>query len=175
MTNLTIARPAESEFAEYYQRYVRQVPDGNLLAGLEQQGRDTVTLLRGVDEKKSQFRYADGKWTIREVVGHLIDTERVFAYRALSFARGDHTALPSFDENEWARTSNAGRRALSELIAEFEAVRTATLAMFRGFSDGEFAREGVASNNPITVRALAYIVAGHERHHVKILRERYGV
>jgi len=175
MASVTIPRPAASEFAEYYQRYVSQVPDGNLLTELERQGRDTVTLLRGVDEKKSQFRYAEGKWTIREVVGHLIDTERVFTYRAVSFARGDQTALPSFDENDWARNSNAGRRALSELIAEFEAVRSATLAMFRGFSDAEFARKGIASNNPITVRALAYIIAGHERHHVKILHERYGV
>jgi len=175
MANLTIPRPAASEFAEYYQRYVSQVPDGDLLSDLEKQGRETVKLLRGIDEKRSQHRYAEGKWTIREVAGHLIDTERVFAYRALSFARGDQTALPSFDENEWARTSNAGRRALPELIAEFELVRAATLAMFRGFTDVEFGRKGVASNNPITVRALAYIVAGHERHHVKVLRERYGV
>jgi hypothetical protein len=175
MANVTVPRPAASEFASYYQGYVSQVPDGNLLAGLEQQGRDTVKLLRGIDEKKAQHRYAEGKWSIREVVGHLIDTERVFMYRALTFARGDQTSLPPFDENAWASTSNAGGRALPELIAEFEAIRAATLTMFRGFGDAEFARKGVANNNPFTVRAVAYIVAGHERHHVKILRERYGV
>ena len=175
MANVTIPRPAPSEFAPYYQNYISQVPDGNLLSDLEQQGRETVKLLRGIDDKKSQYRYAPDKWTIREVVGHLSDTERVFIYRALTFARGDATSLPPFDENEWAKASNAGRRSLPDLIAEFEAVRTATLALFRGFGEDEFARTGKANHNPFSVRAVAYIVAGHERHHVKILRERYGV
>jgi hypothetical protein len=172
---VTIARPAATEYAAYYGGYISQVPDGNLLSQLEQQARETVALLRGIDEQKSQHRYAPGKWTIREVVGHLIDAERVFTYRAVTFARGDSTPLPSFDENGWAKTSNAARRTMADLISEFEAVRAASVALFRGFSDAEFGRAGTASNNPITVRALAYIVAGHERHHVKVLRERYGV
>jgi hypothetical protein len=175
MASATIARPAAGEYAAYYGAYISQVPDGNLLSQLEQQGRETAALLRGVDEKKSQHRYAPGKWTIREVVGHIIDAERVFTYRAVTFARGDATPLPSFDENGWAKTSNASRRSMADLISELEAVRAATIALFRGFSEAEFVRTGTASNNPFTVRALAYIVAGHERHHVKILQERYGV
>ena len=175
MANVTIARPAASEFAPYYQTYISQVPDGNLLSQIEQQGRDTVKLLRGIDEKNSQYRYAPDKWSIREVVGHLADTERVFTYRALTFARGDVTSLPSFDENGWAKTSNAGRRSLADLVSEFESVRSATLTLFRGFGEDEFARTGKANDNPFSVRAVAYVVAGHERHHIKILRERYGV
>jgi hypothetical protein len=175
MATVTIARPASTEYAQFYGGYVSQVPDGDLLEHLERQGRETVALLRGISEQQSQHRYAPGKWTIREVVGHMSDTERVFTYRALSFARGEGASLPSFDENAWAETSNAGTRSLTDLIDELAAVRAATVALFRGFTDEEFARAGVASNNPITVRAIAYIVAGHERHHIKILRERYGV
>ena len=175
MTNVTIARPASTEYAPFYGGYVNEVPDGDLLAHLERQGRDTATLLRGITEQRSQHRYAPAKWTIREVVGHMIDAERVFTYRALSFARGEGAPLPSFDENAWAATSNADSRSLKDLIDELTVVRAATLALFRGFAEREFARSGVASNNKITVRAIAYIVAGHERHHVKILRERYGV
>ncbi|HEU4995049.1 MAG TPA: DinB family protein [Gemmatimonadaceae bacterium] len=172
---VTIARPASTEHAPYYGTYISQVPDGSVLSHLEQQSRDTIALLRRVNETKSQYRYAPDKWNIREVIGHLIDAERVFAYRALSFGRADATPLPSFDENAWGRTSNAAHRPMPELIAEFEAVRASTLALFRGFSETEFARQGTASNNPVTVRALAYIIAGHERHHVRILKERYGV
>jgi hypothetical protein len=169
----TIVRPATTEYAPYYGRYVGAVPDGDFLALLESQGRETVSLLRGISEKKSLHRYAPDKWSIREVVGHVNDAERVFTYRALSFARGDPAPLPSFEENVWAKTSNAEARSLSDLIEDFAAVRAATLALFRGFSEEQFARSGIASGNQVTVRAIAYIVAGHERHHVKILRERY--
>lgn len=168
-----IARPASNEYAPYYGGYIGAVPDGDLLALLETQGRDTVALLRAVSEQKSQHRYAPGKWTIREVLGHVNDAERVFTYRALSFARGDETPLPSFDEGPWAAASNADSRGMAELIEDFEAVRAATLTLFRGFGEDQFARSGIASGNRVTVRALAYIVAGHERHHVRILRERY--
>ena len=175
MAGVTIARPAPTEYATFYGGYVSDVPDGDLLEHLERQGRETASLLRAVTEPKSKHRYAPGKWTIREVVGHMVDAERVFTYRALSFARGETTALPSFDENAWAVTSNAGERSMKDLIDEFTVVRDATLALFRGFSDKEFTRSGIASNNHITVRAIAYIVAGHERHHIKVLRDRYGV
>ena len=175
MANMTITRPASTEYAPFYGGYVSEVPDGDLLAHLERQGRETAALLRAISEQRSLHRYAPGKWTIREVVGHMIDAERVFTYRALSFARGEEASLPSFDENAWAVTSNAGGRSLKDLIDEITVVRAATVALFHGFSENEFARSGTASNNHITVRALAYIVAGHERHHIKILRERYGV
>lgn len=173
MTKATIPRPSATDHAPYYARYIQLVPDGDLLSLLERQGRETVTLLRGISEKQSRHRYAPEKWSIREVVGHLNDSERVFTYRALSFARGDTAALPSFDENAWGAASNADHRELADLIEDFEAVRAATVALFRGFSEAEFKRSGTASNNPVTVAALAYIVAGHERHHVNILKERY--
>ena len=175
MANLTVKRPAATEHHQYYQQYVNLVPDGDYLANLEAQGRENAKFLRGISEQKSTHRYAPDKWTIREVIGHLIDAERVFAYRALTFARGDVTKLPSFDENAWAKESNAADRPMKDLVAEFEAVRAATLAMFRGLTEELFARSGVASDNQVSVRALAYIIAGHERHHVKVLRERYGV
>jgi hypothetical protein len=175
MTTLTIARPAAAEYNPYYQKYVNQVPEGDLLATLQRQGGETVTLLRNVSEEKSTFAYAPGKWTLREVIGHLTDAERVFTYRALSFARADPSALPSFDENVWAATSNAGARTIEDHIDDFIAVRASTLALFRGFGSAELARSGVASGNPVTVRALAWIIAGHERHHVGVLRDRYDV
>lgn len=172
---MTIPRPADGEYNEYYRKYVNLLPDGDLLALLQTQGAETVTLLRGVTEEKSQHAYAPGKWTIREVVGHLTDAERVFSYRALSFARGEASPLPSFDENAWAKTSNAAHRPIEDLMDEFIAVRAATLALYDGFTAEDLVRSGIASGNPVSVRALAWITAGHERHHVGIMRERYGV
>lgn len=173
MPAMSVPRPGTGEYAPFYAGYVAGVPDGDLIALLEQQAEETAGLLGAISEEKSHHRYAPGKWTIREVLGHIIDGERVFTYRALTFARGDAGPLPSFDENAWAASSNADRRTMKQLLAEYRAVRAATVALFRGFGDEEFARSGVASKNPVTVRALAYIVAGHERHHLKILRERY--
>ena len=175
MPKVTIARPAPSEHVPYYSRYIDLVADGDLLSTLDRQGKQTAKLLRGVSPKKSQFRYAPDKWSVREVLGHLIDSERVFTYRAITFARADTTSLPAFDENAWARASNAGERPLGDLVKEFEAVRSATLGLFRGFDADQISRVGTANNSPVSVRALAWIVAGHEKHHVNILKERYGV
>jgi len=173
MATLQIPRPAATEYAPFHAAYVQAVPDGDVLSFLERQGRETVALLRGVSEKQSQHRYAPGKWSIREVVGHMNDAERVFTYRALSFARSDTTPLPGFDENAWGASSNADRRTLAELVEDFAAVRAATLTLFRGLSDNEIGRAGTASGHRVTVAALAYVVAGHEKHHLKILKERY--
>ena len=175
MTTLAIARPATDEYHEYYHRYVRLVPDGDLLEVLQRQGEETVALLRGVGEERSTFAYGPGKWTIREVMGHVTDAERVFTYRALHFARGDSAPLPSFAEDAWVQASNAAQRTLADHVDEFIAVRAATLALFRGFTAADFERAGTASGNRVTVRALGYITAGHERHHVQLLRDRYGV
>jgi hypothetical protein len=175
MSTAVIERPASSEYASSYSRYVSAVPEGDVLELLEKQGKDTQAMLRGIDEKKSRHRYAPGKWSIREVIGHVNDAERVFTYRALRFARGDATPLPSFDENAWGDASNADDRTLADHAREMAAIRASTLALFRGFTSEHFARTGTASGHQISVRALAYIVAGHERHHVKILRERYGI
>jgi hypothetical protein len=175
MTRFTIPRPANTEYAPSYSGYVGAVPDGDVLELLERQGAETAAVLRTIGETKSRHRYAPGKWTIREVIGHVTDAERVFTYRALRFARGDSTALPSFDENAWGAATNADTRTLAALVEEFAAVRAASVALFRGFSEDQFARSGIASGHPVTVRALAYITAGHERHHMRILLERYGV
>lgn len=173
MNRFSVQRPAPGEYNPYFDRYISLVPDGDLLDILQQQGGDTVRLLRELNEERSQYAYAPGKWTVREVIGHVTDAERVFAYRALTFARGDTNPLPSFDENLWAETSNATHRSLEDHIDDFIAVRASTLALFRGFTPADFARTGTASDNRCSVRALAYITAGHERHHVNILRERY--
>jgi uncharacterized damage-inducible protein DinB len=173
MTATTVARPRPSEYAPFYAGYVAGVPDGDLITLLDDQAKETVALLGAISDEKSQHRYAPGKWSIGEVLGHITDAERVFTYRALTFARADAGPLPSFDENAWAAASSAGRRSMKGLLAEYRAVRAATLALFGALTEEEFARSGVASKNPVTVRALAYIVAGHERHHIRILRERY--
>jgi hypothetical protein len=173
MTTRQIPRPAAGDHPPYHGSYIELVPDGNVLALLEKQGLSTAVFLRGIGEAKSQHRYAAGKWSIREVVGHLTDAERVFSYRALSFARGDTNPLPGFEETAWAATSNAEQRTLADHIADYSALRLATLTLFRGFSDTELVRAGVASGHRVTVGALAYVIAGHERHHLAILKDRY--
>lgn len=173
MANISIPRPAPGDYAPFHGAYVQAVPEGDVLAFLERQGAETATLLRGISEERSRHRYASGKWSIREVVGHMSDAERVFAYRGLSFARGDATPLPGFDENSWGAATNADRRPMADLIAEFSAVRAATVTLFRGFSANEMGRAGTASGHRVSVAAIAYVVAGHEKHHVRILKERY--
>ena len=166
-------RPDPSEFVPYYGKYIGLVPDGSVVDSLETQIRETSALLRSVPDARASHRYAPGKWSVKEVVGHLADGERVFAYRALRFARNDGTPLPGFDENLYAANSGFDARPLGEVASEYEAVRQATLALFRGLGDEAWLRRGIASENPVSVRALAWIIAGHELHHRAVLRERY--
>ena len=166
-------RPTPSEYAPYYERYIGLVPDGSALEHLRSQIGETLELLRSVSEEKSNYRYAPGKWSVKEVVGHLADSERVFAYRALRFARSDQTPLSGFDENDYTTNSNFADRPLGGVAEEFRAVRTATIALFEGMSGEAVARQGTANDTRVSVRALLWIIAGHERHHRKILQERY--
>ena len=166
-------RPEASEYAPYYERYVSLVPDGDLVETLERQGAETVALLRGLTEEQGAHRYEAGKWSVKQLVGHVSDGERIFSYRALAFARGDLQALPSMEQDEWMAGVDFDARTLSSLIDEFEAVRAATLHLLRHLSPEAWARRGTASDNEVTVRALAYVIAGHEAHHVRVLRERY--
>ena len=166
-------RPLESEYAPYYQSYIARVTEEEILPVLRSQLDELESLLGGVTAERETYRYAPDKWSIREVVGHVADSERVFTYRALRFARGDATPLPGYDEKSWGKVSSAHGRTLASLLDDLVTLRAATLSLFRGFTDGEFARSGVANNAPATVRALTYIVAGHERHHVNVLMERY--
>ena len=171
---LRISKPEPDEYAEYYGKYVKQVGD-DALATLRSSSAATARLLSGVAEPQAMFRYAPGKWCVKEVLGHIIDAERVFAYRAMSIAREDATPLPGFDENAWLPAGRFDRRALQDLVAEYQAVRAATLALFASFDESALGRRGTASNQPVSVRGLAHIIAGHELHHVALLRERYGL
>jgi len=173
MTAQRFARPDPSEYAPFYAGYIAGVPEGELLGLLERQLEETTALLAAVPEAQGDFAYAPGKWTLKEVLGHIADAERVFSYRALRFARGDVTPLAAFDEQAWVPNSGARSRSLADLIGELRAVRVATLALLRALPPGTDGRRGTASGREVSVRALAWIIAGHERHHLKLIRERY--
>lgn len=166
-------RPERDECDPFYWTYVDKVPEGNLLEILETGWAKTAALLGTVSPEKETWAYAPGKWTVREVVGHMIDAERVFGFRALWFARGETSALPSMDQDEFARASRAGRIELAELIDEMAATRTSHLAMLRALDDEALARSGEASGARVSVRALVAIMAGHEIHHRRVLADRY--
>jgi len=173
MSNSTISRPDATEYAPYYGRYIDLVPEGDLIITLSQQINDTSALLRGIPEPQAETRYEPGKWSIKEMTGHLVDTERIMSYRALRIARADETPLPGFEQDDYVRAANFDARTLAHLLEEYLAVRAATLALFRNLDAAAIARRGMANNVPVTVRALAYIIAGHERHHVNVLRTKY--
>ncbi|MGA2131593.1 MAG: DinB family protein [Bryobacteraceae bacterium] len=169
----TIATPEASEYAVYYGRYVSLVPGDDVVAALEDQPRETVGLLAMLTEEQGDFRYAPGKWSIKEMLGHVIDAERVFSYRALRFARADETPLASFEQDDYVRHANFSASGLTDLIEEFVCVRRATVCLFRSLSPEAWMRRGGASGNPVSVRALAYIIAGHELHHRRELNQKY--
>ena len=169
----TIPRPRADEHVEYYSRYISQVPDGDLIAMLRDQIVETAGLLRGLSEDQANYAYAEGKWSIKEVIGHLADAERVFQYRALTFVRAPGSSLPGFDENAWVPTGEFNRRTLADLLEEFQVVRASTVQLARHFNEEMLTKRGTANGNEISVRALLYIIAGHERHHAALLRERY--
>jgi len=168
-----IDRPLEGEYSPHYAGYVHGVPAGDVIAILEEQGRDLAGVLHGVTDEKAMFRPAPGKWSLKEVVGHVTDGERVFSYRTMRIARGDNTPLPSFDQDAFVLAAHFDRRSIGDLADEFAAVRAATVALLRSLTPDECRRAGTASNASVTVRALAYIIAGHERHHARAIRELY--
>jgi len=172
-TTTPFGRPDQSEYPPYFGRYIDQVPEGDLLKRLEDQNRETMRVLGAVPEAREDFAYAPGKWTLKEVIGHLTDAERVFSYRAMRFARGDQTPLPGFEQNDWVPESGAAGRSLADLAAEYADVRRATLDLLRHLPPGAEFRKGVASGKEVNVRSLAWIIAGHEVHHLKIIREKY--
>ena len=167
------AVPDRAEAAEYYFIYIDQVPEGEICELLDAQGKETLDLLSGISEEQSRHRYAPGKWSIRDVVNHLSDIERLCMFRAFWFARGFESALPGFDQNIAVAAAGASDRSWDSIVEEFRAVRAATLAFFRSLPADAWARSGIASDTPFTVRALAYLAVGHVIHHTKILRERY--
>jgi uncharacterized damage-inducible protein DinB len=166
-------RPGGDEYAPYYGTYIGKVGDGDIVRALAGQIGETLALLESIPESQAGHRYAEGKWSIRELVGHVCDTERIFTYRALRFARGDETPLPGFDENAYAAAARHDQRSLAGLADELDAIRRATVAFFDGLHPEQWVRRGVANGKTMSVRALAWVAAGHERHHVEILRSRY--
>jgi hypothetical protein len=168
-----IPRPASDEYAPYYGRYVERVPEGDLGETLEAQLAETQALIRSIPERRGTTRYAPGKWSIKGVLGHVIDTERIMSYRALRIGRGDATPLPGYEQNDYVPIGGFDERTLQDLSGELASVRQATLHLFRHFDAAALARRGTASGHPVTARALAYIIAGHERHHVAVLRDKY--
>ena len=168
-----LARPAPDEFAPFYAGYVSAVPEGPLLMLLRDQLAETEALLRELTGARADHRYAPDKWSVKEVVGHIADAERIFAYRALRFARGDRTPLPGFEQEDYIRGGNFAARALPEIAGELRSVRMATITLFAGLSEEALQRRGPANGLEVSVRALAWIIAGHERHHARVLRERY--
>src|SRR5438034_1735489 len=168
-------RPDSTEYAPYYGKYIALVPDGDIAATLAGQLNATLALLRGIPEERGSYAYEPGKWSIKEVVGHLMDTERIFAYRALCIGRNDPTPLPGFEQDDYVANANFNARTLPSLLEEFAAVRQANVQFFKHLTDQEWQRRGTANGNEISARALAYNMAGHELHHAEILKSRYLV
>jgi uncharacterized damage-inducible protein DinB len=170
----TITRyPQPYEYGAYFNTYISKVETGDILQTLADARVSTLEFFKNLPKEKWNYRYAPGKWSIKEILQHLIDCERVFAYRALRIARNDKTALPGFDENLFADHCHANDRTPASLLAEYKAVRTATLHLFKSFKEEDYDRLGTMSNNPASPLAIAYIIAGHERHHVGVIKERY--
>jgi hypothetical protein len=166
-------RPQTGEYAPYFERYISLVPGNDVLAAFEEQSRQMLLLLSGRTDADGDFRYAPAKWTLKEVLGHTNDTERIMSYRALRIARGDATPMEGFEQDDYVRNGPWGQRPLTDAIEDYVAIRRATVSLFRNLDEPAWTRRGVANKNEVTVRALAYTIAGHELHHRKILEEKY--
>lgn len=161
------------EYAPAYAGYIEKAGDNDLIEELEISVHRLIRFVQDIPMDKFDYRYAEGKWTIKEILQHLIDAERVFSYRALRFARNDQTALPGFDENDYANLANGNRRSIQDLLTETAVVRQSTLSLFKSLSHEELLRIGTASGHPMSVRALGFVIIGHQNHHQKVFQERY--
>lgn len=159
----------------YYTNYILKAPEGDILVQLEKQLAEVKNLYSSLSEEKGNYAYAEGKWTVKEILGHLMDAERIFAYRILRFSRNDKTPLSSFEENDFVANSFFSARTIADLLNEYELMRKANIALFRSFNDTELKRTGTASKTELSVEQIIYIIAGHERHHLGVLKERYNV
>ncbi len=169
-----MTKPPPSEYPSYAVPYVNQITDGEKVLGkLSANMQGVVTLIQGLSEDQLLYRYAEDKWTIKEILVHILDAERIFCYRALRFARNDKTDIPGYDHNTYVPESDANERPVNEILMEYKVLRGSTIALFRSFSEEALRRQGKASGVPVSVRALAYMICGHEMHHLKIIQERY--
>ena len=173
MTWLEVEPPTSDEYDAYYQGYIEQVEGRKLSLILRQQRAAMLELLDSLSEEQAEFRYAPGKWSVKQVLGHLLDTERVFVYRAMSIARGEKQSLSGFDQDEYVRTGNFDQRSVESLRAEYQAVRNGSIAFFESLDEESWRKMGTANGVNVSVRAIGYIVPGHEAHHVQVLQERY--
>jgi hypothetical protein len=162
-----------TEYAIFYKPYIEALGEGVLMNELEQSLSFFINFLKTIPSEKYEFRYAEGKWTIKDIVQHLIDAERIFAYRALRIARKDKTPLPGFEENEYVETALANKRVMNDLMDEFTTVRKATITLFKTFTEEQLLQMGTASEKPVSVRAIGFITLGHQKHHEKVIKERY--
>jgi len=170
---LTMGRPEATEYAPYYERYISLVTAPDIVAQLQEQINETTAKFSSAGESKADFRYAPGKWSVKEVLGHLIDTERIMAYRALRISRNDPKPIEGFDQDDYVRNAPHGRCRLQDLVEEFACVRKASVCLFRSLDADAWLRRGTANKAEVSVRALAYIIAGHELHHRNLLVEKY--
>lgn len=168
-----LSRPDAAEYAPYYGKYISLIPAGDLIKIMNEQFERTLATLHSISETQSLTRYESDKWSIKEVVGHMVDTERIMSYRALRIGRGDETPLPGFEQDDYVRHTNFDARPFAEIVHEFQAVRQATLALFRSFEEAALRRRGTASNFAVSALALTHIVAGHEKHHMNVLQTKY--
>jgi uncharacterized damage-inducible protein DinB len=176
MTMIAVARPEAGEFAPYYGTYINTVPPIEDAVGLlTMQNNRLMGQLAALSDEQANYRYADGKWSVKEVLGHLTDAERIFSYRLLRFARGDETPLPGFEENDYVPAGKFDARAMADILEDWIAVRTATIALVRGLPAEAWTRRGLANGQPVSARAILYIMLGHIDHHAGILEERYRI
>jgi hypothetical protein len=166
-------KPKSGDYDPYYDRYISHFDDEEIIKVLEEQIKSSEEFLRTFSEEHGNYSYADGKWTVKEVIGHLIDTERIMAFRALAFARKEKQPLPGFEQDDYVAAGNFSERTLGDLIDEYLKVRESNIILFKSFDEGILNRRGKASEFEITVLALIYIIAGHEKHHIKFLKKRY--
>jgi uncharacterized damage-inducible protein DinB len=162
-----------NEYASFYATYIKAIENVELIEELEICLHDFIKFVQNIPMDKFDFRYAEGKWTIKDIIQHLIDAERVFSYRALRISRNDKTPLPGFEENDYAENTNANGRSIQDLLTEFSAVRHSTLLLFKSFSDEQLTRIGMTSGEEVSVRAIGFIIIGHQKHHQKVFTERY--
>ncbi|MCM3090618.1 MULTISPECIES: DinB family protein [unclassified Cytobacillus] len=168
-----LKKPESNEYAPYYEKYVSSIPEGDLLQILDEQMRETMNLVKDLKEDQAQFRYAPEKWTIKEVIGHITDTERIMSYRMLCIGRGEKAELPGYDDNQYVKNGKFNRFSIRELSAQMSQVRQNTIALLKSLDDEALLRRGNANGTEVTARAIAYIIAGHEHHHRTLIKERY--
>lgn len=166
-------RPAKTDYAEYYQKYIDLIEGDDIIHILVSLNNEASDVFNSFPQSKGNFSYAEGKWTVKEVAGHMMDTDRIFAYRALAIARGEKQPLPSFNQDEYVKNGKFGDRELSDLTYEYRLVRESNLLMFKGFDQSVYSNRGIAAGNEVTVLALMWMIAGHQKHHLNILKEKY--